>query len=428
MKLLAVGDLHLGRRPSRLPAMLAERAAELGPAEAWRRLVAHAVEQRVDAVVLAGDLVEREDDFFEAYRDLREGVERLTGAGIRVLGVAGNHDVQVLPRLAAQLPDFELLGAGGHWQAVQLEGGGERLQLWGWSFPTKVVAKSPLAEQQFPAAEGLSLGLLHCDRDAQGSQYAPVTTAELNAAGLDGWLLGHIHQPDPLNAERLQGYLGCVTGMDPGEHGPRGPWLIEVERGRVARCQQWLVAPIQYERLDLDLTDLPGPDAAQDALLTALPPLERELAARLDPPDVVALRVRLVGQSQHGAAAATGFPQALHDQLPVAGTERHYFIERIIDATEPVIPLTDLAGRADPVGLLAQCLLLLDAPATDPERQNLLSRTRRHLEKQLQATHWQGILREGQGKEHLDDVTVADYLRRAGRQALAGMLASEESG
>jgi DNA repair protein SbcD/Mre11 len=426
MKLLAVGDLHLGRRPSRLPASLADRAAEFGPAAAWRRLVGHAVAQQVDAVVLAGDLVEREDDYFEAYRDLHEGVKLLTAAGIRVLGVAGNHDVLVLPRLAAHLPDFELLGRDGQWQGVELEARGEQLQLWGWSFPRKVVVESPLARQQFPAASGLRLGLLHCDRDAAGSQYAPVTTAELHAAGLDGWLLGHIHQPDALMAEHLQGYLGCVSGMDPGEPGARGPWLIEIERGRIARCQQWLLAPIVYERLDLDLSGIAHAEEAQDALLVALSPLEQQLAARLDPPEAVALRVRLTGRTAHGAEAASVLsasgPSTQSDLLPVAGSSRHYFIERIIDATEPVIALTELAGRADPLGLLAQRLLLLDAPASDPDRQALLRRSRRHLEQQVQAPHWREALGDG-----LDDEAVADYLRRAGRQALAEMLSQAES-
>ena len=43
MKLLAIGDIHLGRIPLRLPEELAGRAHELGPAEAWRRAVDAAI-------------------------------------------------------------------------------------------------------------------------------------------------------------------------------------------------------------------------------------------------------------------------------------------------------------------------------------------------------------------------------------------------
>ena len=133
LKLLAVGDMHLGRRPSRLPGELTGKSEELGPTGAWARVVEEAIEIRVDAVALAGDVVEKENDFFEAYRELHRGVVRLTASGIRVLGVVGNHDVSVLPRLAEQIEAFELLGRGGQWQSTRLEANGETVTLWGWS-------------------------------------------------------------------------------------------------------------------------------------------------------------------------------------------------------------------------------------------------------------------------------------------------------
>ena len=68
LELLAIGDMHMGRRPSRLPGELAESGRSYGPAEAWTRAVRHAVQTGVDVVALAGDLVDQEDDFFEAYR------------------------------------------------------------------------------------------------------------------------------------------------------------------------------------------------------------------------------------------------------------------------------------------------------------------------------------------------------------------------
>ena len=110
MKILAVGDMHLGRTPSRLPPQL--HAPDLGPAEAWRRTVAAALNHDVKAVLLAGDVVDRDDDFFEAYRALESGVKTLADAGIAVVGVAGNHDVKVLPRLVRHIPKFRLLGEG----------------------------------------------------------------------------------------------------------------------------------------------------------------------------------------------------------------------------------------------------------------------------------------------------------------------------
>ena len=192
MKILAVGDMHLGRTPSRLPPQL--HARELGPAEAWRRTVTAALDHGVKAVLLAGDVVDRDDDFFEAYKALENGVRRLSDAGIDVIGVAGNHDVKVLPRLARHIPQFRLLGEGGTWESCRIEQGADAVTLWGWSFPQARVLTSPLEGSSLNPAPGINLGLLHCDRDAGAdSPYAPITRQELERAGLDGWLLGHIH-------------------------------------------------------------------------------------------------------------------------------------------------------------------------------------------------------------------------------------------
>ena len=90
MKLLAIGDIQLGRIPSRLPEELAGRAHGLGPAEAWHWAVDAAIAAGAKAVLLAGDVVERADDFFEAYRELSRGVKRLADADIAIIGVAGN--------------------------------------------------------------------------------------------------------------------------------------------------------------------------------------------------------------------------------------------------------------------------------------------------------------------------------------------------
>ena len=59
--LLAIGDIHLGTRPSSLPENLDEAGLtvrDLGPEAALQRTVDLAIQDRVDAVLLAGDVVE----------------------------------------------------------------------------------------------------------------------------------------------------------------------------------------------------------------------------------------------------------------------------------------------------------------------------------------------------------------------------------
>ena len=113
-RILFVGDMHLGRRPGHLVAALAEHGLspqQLGPAAAWRNVVEYAQAEAVDCVVLAGDLVEADNARFEAFGHLQRGVQELVAADIEVCAVSGNHDVEILPRLAEAIPGFHLIGA-----------------------------------------------------------------------------------------------------------------------------------------------------------------------------------------------------------------------------------------------------------------------------------------------------------------------------
>lgn len=417
MQILAVGDLHLGAAPSRLPDELTARASDLGTTGVWHRIVDQAIAHAVDAVILAGDVVEDEDDFFEAYRELARGVERLTGAGVRVLGVVGNHDVRVLPRLADQIEGFELLGRGGEWETAELAAGTERLTLHGWSFPQRQVTRSPLQGHRFAPGPGPNLGLLHGDRDQPASVYAPVTSAELDAAPLDGWLLGHIHKPDPLSVDRPRGYLGSATGLDPGESGPRGPWLLKVESGVIRSLEQWLIAPLQWESLTVDLTGLAAAEEARERLIAAVNEIDAVFRGRALPPDAVALRVRLAGRTALAGEVRQLLARENLDSVHAGQGSIHYFVEQLGFETEPELSIEVLAQRSDPAGLMARRLRILARPPEDPERRSLINRAREQMRPRLERSWWQPL-----GTEGPDDAMIADWLRQAGTRALEQML------
>lgn len=416
IRLLAVGDMHLGRRPSRLPEAIAGDGRRYGPAEAWKRTVDRAIEEEIDIVALAGDLVEQDDDFFEAYRDLRAGVERLSAAGITVVGITGNHDVLVLPRLAEELDDFRLLGADGTWETFRFGSGEERLTLHGWSFPQKRVASSPLDGHTFERGEGVNLGLLHCDRDQRDSRYAPVGSDELRAASLDGWLLGHIHRPDALTTPNPSGYLGSLSGLHPGEHGTRGPWLIEMAHGRIGQVEQWPLAPIEWRRIELDLTGIEEAQQASSHLLRQVREMGDEMLARRHPPQALGLRVRLVGRTAQGGAVA----DRLLEEDNVATThELHAFIEKVSVRTRPEIELEKLVEdeHGKYPALLAKRLLLLERPAEDEDRKRLIEGARRRLEPAVDQGRWSGLHRP-----ELDDEWIADWLADTGTRVLEDLL------
>ncbi|MFO7287054.1 MAG: metallophosphoesterase [Gammaproteobacteria bacterium] len=423
LKILAIGDLHLGRVPSRLPADLRDDARRYGPSEVLERIVRYATESRIDAVVLAGDVVEHDYDFFEAYRDLRGTVGRLLAAGIRVLAVAGNHDTVVLPRLADQLEGFELIGRGGRWEQRTLTAGAERATLHGWSFPQRVVTASPLDGARLERGPGPNLGLLHCDLDQAESRYAPVATAELSNAGLDGWLLGHVHKPGELTAAFPLGYLGSATGLHPNEHGPRGPWLISIDGGRIAAVEQLPLAPLHWEHVDVDVTGIAAPEDARDLLLARVAELDKRLGARAVPPDAVGLRARFVGRSRFRGEIERMLDEERLDDVGTGTSGRRYFVESASVATAPEIDLASLAQTPSPAGLLAKRLRLLERDPRDPDRAELIRRARARLDECHDKPCWQALALDAP-----TDDEIAEMLRDAGLRALDALLAQQPEG
>ena len=383
MRLLCVGDIHLGRQPSRLPAGLLEefRASDLGPSAAWRRTVEYALEAEVDAVLLAGDVVEQEDDFYEAYRDLRHGVDRLAEAAIPVLAVSGNHDVQVLPRLADSVPGFRLIGRGGRWELRDVSGrDGRRAHILGWSFPERRVTTSPFTGHELPALDersGPVIGILHCDRDAAGSPYAPVSSSELAAVPVDAWLLGHVHEPDPLSPPRPIGYLGSLTGLDPGETETHGPWLVDCS-GPELVLEHLPLAPLRWEEVEITLDPSAVAEEVHGLVIAALDRLHERIMENRFRPRAVGCRLRFTGRTSRRRE----FERVLMAEGPLhtfhARGNTLYFVHDWQMAALPSLDLDELARGADPPALIARKILVLRGPE-DADRRALLEGARRRL-------------------------------------------------
>ena len=110
VSILATGDIHIGKRPTRVPSTkLAERASA---AHMWENIASQAITREVDAVLLSGDVVDNASRYYEATGPLERGIHAPAKAEIPTYAVAGNHDYNVFPRILDQVdtPLFHVLG------------------------------------------------------------------------------------------------------------------------------------------------------------------------------------------------------------------------------------------------------------------------------------------------------------------------------
>jgi exonuclease SbcD len=377
IKILCSGDLHLGRRSSRLPDG-ADAHAHSATA-AWNATVELALAERVQLVALSGDLVDRENRYFEAFGPLERGVARLAAAGIHVIAVAGNHDFDVLPRLVPSLgKTFHLLGAGGTWTGLNVPGpgGGAALRVVGWSFPTEHVAGSPMAGfPALPRDDVPVLGLVHGDLDAPATRYAPLSAAELRAKPVSCWLLGHIHTPrlhQQSGAAPLL-YPGSPQALDPGETGAHGAWLLEMAAGRIPRVRQVPLSSVRYDAVEVDVTGVAEAEELDRRVAEGVRAhLQSVVEAGCGPLRHLVCRVRITGRTalhrsiEPRLRAHAGDLQAEHGEVRAR-------VDQVVSATRPRADLDALATTADAPGVLARFVLAMDSGRWDPGQERLMA-------------------------------------------------------
>ncbi|HUG15802.1 MAG TPA: DNA repair exonuclease [Thermomicrobiales bacterium] len=424
MKILCSGDIHIGRRSSRVPEGL--DSARFSTAAAWDSIVDVALRERVDLLALSGDVVDRANRYFEAFGPLERGLRRLAEAGIDTIAVAGNHDFDVLPLLkrGAAGERLHLLGQGGQWERRTILSGGDAvLHVDGWSFPSQQVRFNPLASYPIGPDDGLPvLGLLHADLDQPGSVYAPVTLADLGRQRVALWLLGHIHHP---SIRHISGvtlmYPGSPQGMDPGETGPHGPWLVELLPGRAPEARQFPTARVRYEPLAIDVSDVEDQDALLNTVTSAAQIHLTEVAAAGGDLECVAFRVTVTGRTPIHRDVAEHLKHLPGDLSLHAGHVQG-FVEKLSLDTRPALSLDELSRRNDPPGALARTLSALEANDDAEACRRLIDDTLARLRTVERHAVYAGIADVGT----LDRAVAREHLLREGYQLLDTLVAQRE--
>lgn len=277
---LHCGDVHLGapfRGLTDPSPALAERIRD-APADAFRRLVDVAVERRVAAVLIAGDLFDAADRNLRAQIQLRDQLGRLDEAGIRTFIAAGNHDPLGGRVASISYPDSV------HWFGDRVEemplevDGNEVARIWGISYGQPEVRDN--LSRRFPAdPDGpFRIALLHAnvgDRPGHG-RYAPCSLDDLTSRRFDYWALGHVHKRETLRSDRpVIHYPGNTQGLHRKETGRRGATVVEVSAGGDVRLSPVWTDVVRWHRPRTPIDDLEG----LDDLIGAFDELAGELAS-----------------------------------------------------------------------------------------------------------------------------------------------------
>lgn len=275
VRLLHTSDLHLGATFKVLGERGRDQHRQLR--ETFGHVIGLAVEERVDAVLVAGDLFDSVPAARVQLGFAAEQFARLGEAGIPACVIAGNHDpleegsASLWRDLAAKCPRLAVLGP--HLEARTFP---ERdLTVVGRSVSGGLSAESPLAGLPVSRRTRHLVGLAHgsVQRPDLPARFGLMTPEEIAASGLDYLALGDWHSARDVSSAGVRAwYSGSpeMIDVDQADSGSvclvtlRAPGEVEVLRRRVGRRRAM--------RLALDLATAGGPEAVVRTIRTHADP------------------------------------------------------------------------------------------------------------------------------------------------------------
>lgn len=251
LRILHSADLHLDSPFEGLGA--GKAAIRRGEQRALlSALGALARQERADIVLLAGDLLDSDNTYYETGEEL---IKCLGQIPIPVFIAPGNHDYYSAhsPYARLKLPENVHVFTQSTIEAVELPGLGARV--YGAAFTEK---HSPALLQGFQAEkqEGIwNLLCIHGEVGTRDSVYNPISIQELEASGLDYVALGHIHKASGLQkaGDTWYSWPGCPEGRGFDETGEKTVSLIELSE-EDCRMETFSIASRRYQVLKVDVT------------------------------------------------------------------------------------------------------------------------------------------------------------------------------
>ncbi|MEM7528953.1 MAG: DNA repair exonuclease [Pseudomonadota bacterium] len=262
-------DLHLDS-PLRSLALRDEALAErVGSAtrEALDRIIALCLEERVDALLIAGDLFDGVQRSMQTVAVLRDRMRRLHEAGIDVFAIRGNHDAEAPVSRHLELPPNVHVFSG-HGGIVEHPKG---VAVQGVSFAGREARESLLPKYRPPVPDMPNIALLHTSLGgAEGHDaYAPCSLAELRAHGVDYWALGHVHRRMVHARDPWVVMPGMPQGRDIGEAGPKSATLVRIDDNGIT-AEERVTAILEFAVATTDIADLGDWDTTAETALSSL--------------------------------------------------------------------------------------------------------------------------------------------------------------
>jgi len=364
-------DLHLDSPFLGLAGSAPERVARTlrdATFAAYEAIIDLCIGERVDALLIAGDIYDGADRSLRAQRKFVAGLNRLHEAGIRSFVCHGNHDPLDGWEAGLAMP-ASCHRFGAEVESVPFDPAyPSRGMVHGMSYPRQSVKENVARRFKRDLAPGIAIGLLHCNAGGNTAHesYAPCSIDDLVATGMDYWALGHVHTAQVLRPQSPAiVYPGNPQGRQPNETGPRGAYLVAIDDAGRVTAEFRPMDVVRWANLAVSIDALGGVQDLVDRI-------ESDVSDALEAADGrdLVYRLALAGQGDlHRDLQRPGVVDELRSGCNDSIGSPFAWCGRIEDRTRPAFNRQQALEAGD---FLSEVLEAVDAARGDPLAQSEL--------------------------------------------------------
>jgi DNA repair exonuclease SbcCD nuclease subunit len=358
MKFIHCADIHLDTPLQGLAHYPGAPVNEIRNAtrRAFEKVLSTAIYERVDFIVIAGDLYDTGLKSFESALFFNKQMARLNDAGIDVYLIYGNHDAA--SKLIKQIrpPGNVHILRASEPQTILDER--SRVAIHGQSFATPAVTEDLAAKYPPPVSDFFNIGVLHSNLGdiSEHANYAPCSLQTLKNKGYQYWALGHVHTRQILCTDPYIVYPGNIQGRHGKEQGEKSCELVTVSDTGTISIERTFTSVVPWVEVEIDASTCHTSDEVYETLRTRLESLVTESKER-----VTAVRLLINGSTPAHMELNRDPDQVRNEAISLANECGNglMWVERVQVATLPQLDREILLRREDPIGEIARIVAAL---------------------------------------------------------------------
>jgi exonuclease SbcD len=358
MKFIHCADVHLDTPLQGLAQYAGAPVNEIRNAtrRAFERLLDAAVSEKVDFLIIAGDLYDTGLKSFESALFFNKQMARLKDAGIDVYLIYGNHDAA--SKLIKQLRPPSNVHIFRATEPQTFSNDELRVAIHGQSFATPEITEDLASKYPPPVSGFFNIGVLHTNLSgiSEHANYAPCSLEALKTKGYQYWALGHVHNRQILCRDPYIVYPGNIQGRNGKEQGEKSCELVTVSDTGTISMETVATSVVPWLQIDVDASGCQTADEVYEKLRIGIEGMLLQNKER-----VTAVRLRILGTADAHAELSRDLEQVRHEAISIANECGNglLWVERVQVATSPRLNREELLKRDDPIGEVVRIIAKL---------------------------------------------------------------------